>query len=113
MLAPEVTTGCRDGIGQAAGLKMKERLLLDRVNILRDYLVIHEAVKGAVPVFPYGTDATFPGRDEAAMAAQVALHLVPFSGLLEHCLFHRSIPCMKPDQQDSRFSLDLDIPSGE
>ncbi len=82
---------------------MKERLLLDRVDIMRNHLVIHEAVKGAVHVFPYGTDASFPGRDEASVAAEAALHLVPFLRLLEHCLLHKSIPCMKPDEQDSRF----------
>jgi hypothetical protein len=53
----EVTPCGGDGIGGAAGQKMKQRFLFNRVHMACNDLTIHKAEKRASPVFPNPTDA--------------------------------------------------------
>ena len=55
-------------------MKMKERLLFDRVHVLRDRPLVHERHQNAIAIFPHATRSQFARRDDATMAAQVAAY---------------------------------------
>ena len=83
----EVATGSGDGIGKAAGKKMKERFFFYGIDVPCDDLIVHQGVENAVPVFPHRAYASFPAGNKALMAAEAAEDLAaPFS-FLEHGLF--------------------------
>ena len=70
---------------------MKERLLFDRINIHRDYLAIDEAVKNAVPILAYSTDASLSLFNNAVVIAQEAPNFLLIELFIEHRFFHNSI----------------------
>jgi hypothetical protein len=53
----EITPCGSDGIGTAAGQKMKERFFFDGVHMARDDLAIYKAEKRASPVFSDPADS--------------------------------------------------------
>ena len=67
---------------------MKERLLFDRINIHRDYLAIDEAVKNAVPILAYSTDASLSLFNNAVVIAQKAPDFLLSELFIEHRFFH-------------------------
>src|SRR3990172_221811 len=89
--APEIAARCCDGIGQAAGEEMEERLLLYGVDVLRNELVVDEAVEHAALVLAHGADAAPSIGNKTAVATQAALHLLFFLRLLEQRLLHKVV----------------------
>ena len=55
---------------------MIERLFLNGIDILGDDSAIHEAIKGAIPVFSYAAYPPFAWIDLAFMGAQMAMQLL-------------------------------------
>ena len=70
-------------------MKMKQRFFFDRINVLRNHLIIDKAVENAIDIFTNGADSAPAQRNNTAMAAQAALHGVFFYRLLKHCPFHK------------------------
>ena len=70
----EVAPRGGDGIGTAARLKMKERLLLDRVDVLRDRPLIDQRHQRPIPVLTHATRAQLARRNDAAVRAKIAAH---------------------------------------
>ena len=95
-----------DGVGAAPGQEMKERLLLDGVDMARHQPAVHQAVQSPLPVFPYPAQAAAAGRNVAVVAAQVADHRPVLHPLVEHCLVHASSSPVAAgrDQADSRLT---------
>jgi hypothetical protein len=89
MEAPEVAAHGGNGIGTGPGQEMKERLFLNGIDILGDDPAVYEAVKGAVPVFPYAANPSFARIDFAFMRAQMAMHLLVVQALPKSGFFHR------------------------
>jgi len=53
----EIASHGGDGIGTGTGQKMKERFLLDGIDMAGNDLTIHETEKRAAPVFPDPADS--------------------------------------------------------
>ena len=63
-----------DRVGGRAGIKVQERLFLDRVHVLRDGPPIDQRDQRPVPVLPHLADTPLPVADRAAVSAQAAPH---------------------------------------
>jgi hypothetical protein len=68
---------------------MKKWLFLNRVDVPGDYLVIHKAVEGPLPVLAHAADTPLARRYETTVAAQAAKDFMAFLRFLKHCRFHR------------------------
>jgi hypothetical protein len=72
----EIASDSGDGERARPREEMKEWLFLDGVHIQRDRTAVDEGVKLAILVLSDSTNASFRERDEAAMVAEVTLHLL-------------------------------------
>jgi hypothetical protein len=70
---------------------MKKGLLLDRVDVHRDYFSVDEAVQSPVYILAYITDAPFAFFDVAMMGTKKTPGFLPVKLFIKHCLFHNPI----------------------
>jgi hypothetical protein len=90
--AAEVASWCGKGIGPAPGLKVKERLFLNRIDMLCNHVPIAMGIQGTVPVFPYRADPPPTGHDSAAMPAKPAEYNPVRTFFVETSLSHTYLP---------------------
>jgi len=86
--AAEIAAGRRDGIRQRAGRDVVQGFLLDRVDVFRQNLLIHQCVQRAAAVFPHVADPAAAVVDQAPVGAEMAFHLVAVAFFIESGFVH-------------------------
>jgi hypothetical protein len=89
--APEIAPDSSQGIRQCAGIKMKQRLFLNGINVDRYHAVINKRLEDSVSVFPHIANAAGPLPDEAPVIAEFAVELLIGQLFIEQ-RFHDTSP---------------------
>jgi hypothetical protein len=86
--APEVTAHSSKGERGRPRIEVKDRLLLDGIDMQGDGPSKDEGIELSLPILPDSTDPSFRRRDGASVIAEMALDLPSFQRIVKHGFFH-------------------------
>jgi hypothetical protein len=92
MEAVEVAPTSGDGVGMASGLHVKEGFLLYGIDVFSDQTSVNLCIEYASSVDPHPANPSLSFLDEATMVAETTPDLALVPSLIEHGLFHGTIP---------------------
>jgi len=88
--APKITSRRGDGKDPGTGIKMKQRLFLNRIHMHRTGIPIGQGIKLAIDIYLGPADASIPWLEVAPIRADLTLYIPAIGGIV--VAFHRPFP---------------------